>query len=485
MTSVGTDSDGISSTQSGHTRSSLNIPLPPVGWAILASIGPAFVWCAEYIGSGEVILSTRLGALFGYAVLWAPLLAIILKTCIGIGGARYTVCAGEGMMDMFGRVPGPQNWAVWLITSGQLLAGAVSMAGVAAAAGMFAHTLFPLPPVVWGWIITLFAVAVVWSGTFNIIKYIMSALVFVVILGTIAVATRTFPGIATMAHGIFGFAVPTIPGWAAGFTDVSTEPWNEILPVIGWAAGGFASQVWYTYWVLGAGYGMAHGRGYGVAADIGALKTIGDDDAHRIKGWCRVVHADAIAAMLVAIVVVSCFIMAGAGVLRAAQIIPGGNEVAGQLATVFGSQWGRAGSTLFLLAGCAALTSTLIGQLAGWPRLIADGFRICTPAFGRALTWKRQYRLFLGLFFITNFIIILTLGIRPVALIKISAVLEGLLFTPLQALLVLTGLYVVLPRLIPKKAWRTLRPGPVLTIGLISATIVFTVFCLFQVIVLF
>jgi hypothetical protein len=41
----------------------------PVGLAVLAMLGPSLVWCAEYIGSGEVILATRTGAILGIGVL--------------------------------------------------------------------------------------------------------------------------------------------------------------------------------------------------------------------------------------------------------------------------------------------------------------------------------------------------------------------------------------------------------------------------------
>ena len=41
----------------------------PRGLAILAFVGPAFVWSAEYIGSGEVIIATRNGAIFGCSIL--------------------------------------------------------------------------------------------------------------------------------------------------------------------------------------------------------------------------------------------------------------------------------------------------------------------------------------------------------------------------------------------------------------------------------
>ena len=48
-----------------HTQTDFSdqIQEPPRGFAVLALVGPSFVWCAEYIGSGEVILATRTGAI--------------------------------------------------------------------------------------------------------------------------------------------------------------------------------------------------------------------------------------------------------------------------------------------------------------------------------------------------------------------------------------------------------------------------------------
>ena len=95
--------------------SDLEIKKPPKGLAIFALVGPSIVWCAEYIGSGEVILATRTGAILGTGVLWAVVVGIFLKYWIGLSGARYTVCTGEGMIDMFERIPGPKHWAVWIV----------------------------------------------------------------------------------------------------------------------------------------------------------------------------------------------------------------------------------------------------------------------------------------------------------------------------------------------------------------------------------
>jgi len=447
---------------------------------MLLMVGPAFVWCAEYIGSGEVILATRMGAILGYGALWAPVIGIVLKTCIGIGGARYTVCTGEGMIDMFGRMPGRGMWAVWIVLAGQLFAGAIAIGGVASAAGIFANTLVPLKPYLWGWIITIFAMSVAWSGVFDIMKYIMSVLVFIIVLGAVYVTVHTYPGWGDIVAGVVGFRVPEVPSWAVDLKGVSTNPWREILPLIGWAAGGFASQVWYTYWVLGAGYGMAHGRSYGVPCDESALRSMSAETAERVRGWCRMVNLDASVAMIIGIVVTGCFMMAGAGVLGPAHIAPDGPTVAFELSGIFGAVWGKAGAVLFVISGTAALTSTLIGQFAGWPRLIADSLRLCIPPFAARLTWKRQFRLFILFFFVTNIVIVYSLGIKPVFVIQVGAVFEGLLFTPFQAVLVLAGLWWVLPRLLSAEAWRILRPHWSLGLGLGTAAAVFGYFCYVQ-----
>ena len=89
--------------------------------------GCSIVWAAEFVGSGEVILATRVGAILGPTVLWAIVVGVVLKFWIGMAGARYTVCTGEGMIDMISRVPGPKNWGVWITLVAQSAAATISM----------------------------------------------------------------------------------------------------------------------------------------------------------------------------------------------------------------------------------------------------------------------------------------------------------------------------------------------------------------------
>lgn len=459
-----------------QSHSSIKTPL--TGLAILAILGPSIVWASEYIGSGEVILATRNGAIFGTGITWVVISGIFLKFWIGMSGARYTVCTGEGMIDMFARMPGPKNWAVWIVLVAQLFSAAIAMGSVATAAGIFLSTLLPISHSLGGWLVTVFAFLIAWVGKFDWIKVVMSILVLVMVIGVLWVAAVVFPGWDEFLSGFIP-SVPEVPDWAIE-QGVRENPWTEILPLLGWGAGGFASQVWYSYWVIGAGYGAAEKDKFGKPADVVRLKDIGREDAKKILGWCRIVYFDSTFAIVLGIVITCGFLIAGAGVLMPAQQAPSGSNVALQLSSIFSSKWGSLGGTLFLVGGAAALMGTLVGQQAGWPRLLADAFRICIPAFSRRLKWIAQFRLFLVFFFLTNMIIVYSFNLRPVILIKFGAILEGLLLTPLQALWILIGLYIVLPRLFRPEIGKMIKPRWGLAVGLIIAFLVFGYFCVVQ-----
>lgn len=452
------------------------IPKAPRGLAILAVIGPSFIWCAEYIGSGELILATRTGALLGTAALWAIVAAVVLKACIGMAGAHWAAVTGEGMIDLFRRLPGPRNWLIWLVLAVQLPAAVVSIGALASTAARFLNSFAPVPggPVTWGVLVSLVAVGISWSGRFDLLKMVMSVFVSVIVAGVLYVALTSLPPLTMILRGLFGVEPLAIPAWAPQSAS-NPSPWNEVLPLMGWAAGGFASQVWYTYWVLGAGYGMAAGRGAGRSADVEALAAMSVDQARTIRGWCRVVRIDATVAAAIGLVVTVCFCLAGAGVLRPAEQVPQGEQVAFTLSQLFSLRWGWVGGKLFLLAGSAAMVSTQIGQLAGWPRLLADCVRAVCPPFGR-LPYTWQCRGFLVFFVITNLVAVVCFD--AVKLVQLGSQLDGILLTPIQALAILIGFTIILPRLLPPESLRQVRPGPLLLAALVVAVGVFGLLCI-------
>jgi len=467
--------------QSNKQPGDMHIPAAPKGLAILLLVGPSLVWAAEYIGSGEVILATRTGAILGTTILWAVVMGVFLKFWIGMAGARYTVCTGEGMIDMFDRIPGPRHWVVWIVLVVQLFCAILATGALATSAGTFLHSLVGCIDVrLCGSLAAVFAVVVAWSGVFDVLKIVMSFFVLIVVIGALYIAAHVFPSFAELMEGL-SFRLPPVPDWALAKDTVSDSAWQEILPVLGWGAGGFASQVWYTYWVMGAGYGLTAGRGYGRPADVASLRKMSTETARRVKGWCRMLYVDSTFAMLLGVVVTGGFLVAGAGILAPERLAPGNTDMADVLSHVFGQRWDRVGGFLFKLSGAVAMVSTLCGQLAGWPRLLADSFRLCIPGFERRFAWKTQFRMFLILFFCTCLSIVFFLSSQPISLLKISSILEGVLLIALQAACVGIALYFVMPKMLSKEAYAVLKPSWIFAVGLLATFLFFGYLCVVSV----
>ena len=459
-------------------KKNISLKKAPVGFAALALIGPSLVWASEYIGSGEVIIATRAGALLGTGILWAVIIGIFLKYIIGMAGARYTVTTGEGMIDLFDRLPGPAHWAVWMIMIVQLGAAAVSIGSVASAGGIFLAHLTHLPRFLCGWFIAIAAFTIAWKGEFKWLKVTMSILVFTVIFGVLYVAVNVFPSASEFMSGLIP-SRPVVPQWATE-QGLNENPWMEILPLFGWGAGGFASQVWYSYWVIGAGFGMTTKDEYGKPATLGKLERVNTSDAKKIKSWQRFVTVDATVAMIIGILATGGFLIAGAGILGKQQLIPEGESVALQLSEIFAVNWGTTGAFLFVLGGTAAMFSTQIGQLAGWPRLLSDTFRLSLPKIAKNIPWKHQFRAILILLTLASMTIIFTLGYKPVVLVKFAAIFEGLLLTPVQALVLFVGLYFIMPKFFQKEVRKLITPHWSIGVGLLISFLFFSYFCIVQ-----
>jgi Mn2+/Fe2+ NRAMP family transporter len=85
-------------------------------------------------GSGELLFTPRIGALYGYVLLWALVVAVGFKWCINREIGRFAVCTGGTSLDGFARLPGPRHWAVWVIIVPQLFVAVTTLAGLAGAA---------------------------------------------------------------------------------------------------------------------------------------------------------------------------------------------------------------------------------------------------------------------------------------------------------------------------------------------------------------
>src|SRR5262245_17435106 len=90
-------------------------PLPPAllsrrpsDWLVI--FGPGAVLASLTIGVGELVFSSRAGALFGYRLLWLFGLALVMKWILVFGSARHIVLTGAHPFQRWMNLPGPRGW---------------------------------------------------------------------------------------------------------------------------------------------------------------------------------------------------------------------------------------------------------------------------------------------------------------------------------------------------------------------------------------
>ena len=106
-----------------YIRSKQHFQNPPKGIKeTLKQVGPGMILAGGVVGSGELIVTTKLGAVAGFTLLWFVLLSCIIKVVVQTELARYTICSGKTYLQIFNEMPGPAGlrpkWMTlsWLTT---------------------------------------------------------------------------------------------------------------------------------------------------------------------------------------------------------------------------------------------------------------------------------------------------------------------------------------------------------------------------------
>ena len=195
-------------------------------------------------GSGELLFTPRVAALYGYTLLWALLLAVAFKWFINREVGRYTVCTGESILDGFARLPGPTNWALWVILLPQLVVAVATVAGLAGAAGTAGVLLLGGSTKIWTVVLILAPAAVILLGQYKGVERITTILAVTLTLAILTAALSVGPDLTQIGRGL----LPGVP---------ARVDFGEVLPWLGFMLAGAAGLMWHSYWLDARGYGAA------------------------------------------------------------------------------------------------------------------------------------------------------------------------------------------------------------------------------------
>ncbi|MCX2730132.1 Nramp family divalent metal transporter [Saccharopolyspora sp. NFXS83] len=322
-------------------------------------LGPGLVLSAAVVGSGELIVTTSLGARAGFALLWLVIISAAVKVWVQMELARWTILTGKTALRGYTQV-GPKigrvGWINWLwigMDFTKMLQRGGIIGGVAAACSI----LWPIvgealsfPSLLtWTVLVTAGLVLLLRGGRYSVVERaaVFSVVVFTVATVSLAVGlplTEFGYGPADLGAGL-SFLIP------AGTIGIAVS-------MFGLTGVGADEMTTYTYWCLEKGYARWTGPDDGTEAR-----------ARRAEGWLKVMRLDVLVSWLVCTLCTLSFYVIGAAVLHPQALVPEGNDMITTLSRVYTDTMGPWAEYLFLFGAIAVLGSTAIGSSASVPRL--------------------------------------------------------------------------------------------------------------------
>ena len=130
------------------------VKFPPTTYAgTLSCLGPSMILSASIVGSGELIMTTTLGAEAGFVALWVIILSCMVKVSVQLEFGKHAISSGESTMAALDGLRGPRlagvRWTIWIWLLVQLVIF-LQYGGIVTGVGQAINIAIPAVPV-WAW----------------------------------------------------------------------------------------------------------------------------------------------------------------------------------------------------------------------------------------------------------------------------------------------------------------------------------------------
>ncbi|MFK7738138.1 MAG: Nramp family divalent metal transporter [Pirellulaceae bacterium] len=334
---------------------------PPTDFATkLTHLGPGLIISAAIVGSGELIVTTVLGAEVGFTLLWFIILGCLVKVFVQIELGRYTLTHGKTTIAAMDDVPGPRLVLGWMVYAWILMYVATffQLSGIVSAiAQVFRLSGSTLPDWLLAALVTGSCAVLLAGGRYWLIERVSTVMVALFTLMTVAAVgalawTEYALGWAQIMEGL-SFSMPR--------DDTGNVNFTVAFAAFGIIGVGASELIYYPYWCLEKGY----------------AKYVGPRDeseswAHRAQGWMRILKLDAWISMVIYTLATVAFYLLGAAVLHQSESeINDGNLIV-ELSRMYRESFGGIGLYAFIVGAFVVLYSTVFISTASNARLFAD-----------------------------------------------------------------------------------------------------------------
>lgn len=211
----------------------------------LLSLGPGILFASTSIGVSHLVQSTRAGATYGFGLVWAILLANLLKYPFFEYGSRYANATGTSLIDGYQK---QGKWALGLYILITVLSMFFVSAAVGAVTAGFLDQLFGISAILGAQgsflaIVLLVSVVVVvlWLGQYQALDKLIKLIGAVLLLSTLAaVVLLIFRGPVDEPFRFF----------AAEALEPGTVHFAFLIALMGWMPTAIDLSTWNSLWTL-------------------------------------------------------------------------------------------------------------------------------------------------------------------------------------------------------------------------------------------
>lgn len=384
-------------------------PAPTSLGGLLRQLGPGLIISAIIVGSGELIVTPKLGAEAGFTLLWFIIVGCLLKVFVQIELGRYAITRGRATLEALNSLPGPRwivGWVVWIWLAMYLclvpqVAGMVGGTATALRLGGVNVPVGALAVAIGASCAVLLVV-----GRYRLVERASTALV-----GAFTVTTL----VAVVSLQYTEFAV-TGAQLAEGFSFRLPADLVTAFGAFGIIGVGASELIYYPYWCIEKGYARKLGPDDGTAAW-----------RRRAEGWLRVMRIDAWVSFAIYTTCTIAFYLLGAAILHAKGLRVENSQMIETLSFMYREAFGEWSMWLFLVGAIIVLYSTIFGATASNARLLADAlalFKLKRYRDGEhRVRWVKVSSVILPVAFTALYLLV---G-NPVHLVFWGAVAQGLM----------------------------------------------------------
>ena len=203
---------------------------------ILKTLGPGLIFAGTSIGVSHIVQSTRAGAVYGFGLVIAVLLANLFKFPFFEFGPRYTIATGEHLLQGYRRVGG---WAFYLFCALSLLTMfPIQSAVTLVTTGLLANLLnWPYPPVFLSIILLVVCCIILLAGQYPVLDKLMKVVIIFLGVSTITAFCAAF---------LKGPAGSPELGKVFQLGDKADIAF--LVALVGWMPTTLEISVWHSFW---------------------------------------------------------------------------------------------------------------------------------------------------------------------------------------------------------------------------------------------